>query len=279
MTDSRTLPIAAAAVTAPAWLPTLAAVAPPLLIVATIGLALVAIFSDDKPKPTAATPDGDTPPVSNPPRKQERSFWDSFWNDGWFTENAKPAVAAPALPETARQQRIRTIEAEIASERGEIDRLNTDIKQTRTQLQNTYARPAPAAVTVQAMARPQANAVAPVRRQLASPRPTIPDAPISAPQSAVTHRSPATPAASQAPAVIHQATPTPGPFQRFAPKVNREDVAAIFANGKRLTRKDAVAALKARGVKQTTAYNALRDGGRFGDLLDVGEDGLLAFKG
>ena len=60
--------------------------------------------------------------------------------------------------------------------------------------------------------------------------------------------------------------------------MNREDLAAVFANGKRLARKDAVAALKARGVKQTTAYHALRDGGRLSDLLAVGEDGLLAFK-
>ena len=295
MTDSKTLPVIGAAVTAPAWLPALAAVAPPLLIGATIGLALVAIFRDDKPKPATAPPEGAPPPQPKPAPKQERGFWDSFWNDGWFTEEeAKPATPAPVLTEAARQA-ILDNEAEIARERREIARLKTDIKQTRTQLANAYARPTPAVVTAQAVAHPKANAVAPVRPQPASPRPTIPAAPISALKAAVTPRPPAAPAASQVPAVIHQATPAPavavaapvplivkpapGKFQLFAPVVKREDVAAIFANGKRLARKDAVAALKARGVKQTTAYNALRDGGRFAALLDVGEDGLLAFRG
>jgi hypothetical protein len=148
MTDSRTLPVAAAAVTAPAWLPTVAAIAPPLIIGAAAVAGLLWLFSDDdKPKPATAKPDGATPP-------------------------------APDVAEAA---------------------------------------PVPVIVN-------------------------------------------------------------PSKFQLFAPKVNREDLAAIFAGGKRLARKDAVAALKARGVKQTTAYNALRDGGRFSDLLPVGEDSLLTFK-
>ncbi len=327
MTDSRTLPVVGAAVTAPAWLPAVAAVLPPLTIGGLIGLGLVLLFRDDKPKPATATPDGATPPAPNPPPKQERGVLDWLFDDDAKPTNTAPAetprlgpVGIPypppveaALADTAeaeRQQRLRDNEAELACKRHEIARLTAAEEETRAQLANAYAQPVAAAVTVQAAARPQ----------LASPRPAIPAAPISAPQAAVTPRSLATPAASQAPAVIQQATPAPaasvaaspqsadgtkdgsansrsqlqdvvaapvpvivkpapGKFQLFAPKVNREDVAAIFANGKRLARKDAVAALKARGVKQTTAYNALRDGGRFAALLDVGEDGLLAFKG
>ncbi len=208
-------------------------------------------------------PPGIVTPAPKPAPKQERSALDPLWNDGWFTEEeAKPATPAPAL---------RTAQAPV--------------------------QPRPAAATVKVRIAPQP--------QLASPRPAIPAAPAAspkvaiadsqkpAPQVAVMPRSPETPAASQVPTVTHQATPAPvvavpvpetvkpapGTFQLFAPTVKREDLAAIFANGKRLARKDAVTALKARGVKQTTAYNALRDGGRFADLLTVGEDGLLAFKG
>jgi hypothetical protein len=83
-------------------------------------------------------------------------------------------------------------------------------------------------------------------------------------------------AAGPVPALVK---PAPGNFPLFAPKVTREDLAAILAGGKRLTRQAAVAALGARGVKQTTAYRALREDGRFAGLLTVGEDGLLAFKG
>lgn len=95
MTDSRTLPIVGAAMTAPAWLPALAAIAPPLIIGTVAVAGLVWLFSDDdKPKPATATPEGNRPPAPNPPAKQERGFWDSSWNDGCFTkEEAKSDMA------------------------------------------------------------------------------------------------------------------------------------------------------------------------------------------
>lgn len=297
MTDSQTLPVVGAAVTAPAWIPTLATIAPPLLLGAGIAAALVWLLRDDTPKADAPAPDGHAPPTPAP--RQERGFWDTFWNGGWGFDDDAPATAAPALPETERQQRIRDNEAEIARERQAIARLKAEQEKTRKQLATARARNTPA-VSRQSVETASANS-----------RSRLPDAtpaPISAPQVAVTPRSPVAPAVSPAPAVIHQAAPVPavavtaprqsaedgsansrsrlpdaapapGKFQLFTPKVNREDLAAVFADGKRLSRKDAVAALRARGVKQTTAYNALRDGGRFADLLTVGEDGLLAFNG
>jgi hypothetical protein len=274
MNNTRTLPVAAAAVTAPAWLPTLATIAPPLIIGAGIVAALVWLFSDDE-KPKA---DDAAPPAKPSPAPDAKHV-----GAGWFEYDPPAApTPAPAMTEAERLQRTRDNEAEIARTRREMKRLDSEIAATEAKLRDARTRPAAAAVT------PQANAVAPVRPQLASPATTIAAAPISAPRSPV-------PAPPQAPPVTHQATPapavavaapvpvtlkpTPGKFQLFAPKVHREDLAAIFANGKRLARKAAVAALAARGVKQTTAYNALRDGGRFAAVLDVGEDGLLAFKG
>jgi hypothetical protein len=264
-----------------------------LILGAGIAAALVWLLRDEKPKAEAPAPDGHAPPT--PAAKQERGFWDALWNGGWgFDDDAKPATPAPALTESERPHRIRDNEAALARERQAIARLKAEQDKTRRELANAYARPVRVAASRQSAEDGSANSRS--RLHDAAPRPTIPAAPISAP--AVTPRPPAMPAASQTPAVavaaprqsaetgsansrsqLQDAAPAPGTVQLFAPKVNREDLAAIFTGGKRLSRKDAVAALKARGVKQATAYNALRDGGRFAALLDVGEDGLLAFNG
>ena len=68
-------------------------------------------------------------------------------------------------------------------------------------------------------------------------------------------------------------------FSGNQPSVSRDALAAIFEQGtKRMSRKAAVTALMARGIKQTAAYKALRDDGRFTDCLEVGDDGLMTYR-
>jgi hypothetical protein len=52
----------------------------------------------------------------------------------------------------------------------------------------------------------------------------------------------------------------------------------IFNGGTRgLTRKSAVAALKAFGFGKTAAYDVLSEGGRFADWLDFAPDGIITW--
>ena len=159
--------------------------------------------------------------------------------------------------------------------------MGSETEVTKANLRAVCVQGAPVAVNSKGVARPQANAIVPVQPQVTTPPPVGPaGSPDRTQTAAPTARPPATLAPTQAPAaaVPTIAKPAPNEFRLFAPKVNRGDLAAIFANGRRLARKHAAAALKAPGVKQTTAYNPLRDGERFADLLEVGADGLLAFK-
>jgi hypothetical protein len=303
MNNTTTLPLVGAAVAAPALLPTIAVIAPPLLLGVGIAAALSALLRDDKAAKTAPATPGNTPPAPQPKRvgagwflfddepaapspapnpapKQERGFWDSFWNENWLWEDtAKPAAAAQG--EAERQQRIRDNEAELARinlERREheanIRRIEAELKAERQRRKQIKAASVVAPVAT-AMARPPAATPA-TAIAAARPQPATPPAPISAPK-------PAAPAPPHSPAVV-MATPAPVPvnpskFQLFAPKVTHEDLAAIFEKGAmRLARQSAVKLLLARGIKKTTAYNALRDGGRFADVLTTGEDGLLAFR-
>jgi hypothetical protein len=278
---------------------TLAMIAPPLAIGATLALALAWLLrEDDKPESDADTTPANPSPV--PDAKRHRAGWTFF-------EDADPAAPVPgAMTETELQDRLRHNEAALVAARREVrDRkakelalaariadakarrpaaISAPVERPAQASAPLQSRPRPsalAAVTDQAAAKATAAApVAPVRPQVTTPAQTTPAA------------SPkVTLAAAPSPAVIHPATPAPAVpvaarmpaklagFPFIALTVKREDLAAVFENGtKRLTRKDAVAALKARRVKQTTAYNALRDGGRFASLLDVGEDGLLGFK-
>ena len=51
--------------------------------------------------------------------------------------------------------------------------------------------------------------------------------------------------------------------------MRREDLAEALAYGaRRLTRKEAVAALEALGLGKTSAYKALSPAGKFGSLID-----------
>jgi hypothetical protein len=63
-------------------------------------------------------------------------------------------------------------------------------------------------------------------------------------------------------------------------KVMREDLAEALAYGeKAFTRKEAVAALAALGVRKTTAYKALAPDGKFASMLMLTPDGLIEWKG
>ncbi len=61
--------------------------------------------------------------------------------------------------------------------------------------------------------------------------------------------------------------------------ITREDMAKIFDSGTRsLTRKSAVAALKALGFGKTAAYEALATDGRFASWLQFAPDGIITWK-
>jgi len=61
--------------------------------------------------------------------------------------------------------------------------------------------------------------------------------------------------------------------------IRREDMAKIFNDGNHgLTRKSAVAALKALGFGKTAAYAALSSGGRFASWLQFAPDGIITWK-
>ena len=116
MTNSSTLPVIGAAVAAPALLPALATIAPPLLLGAGIAAALVWLFSEDQPQTATVTP-GNEPPAPNPAPRRIGLF---------PVHDDKPAAQAPApaMTEAERQQRARELEVTLASERRELERLN-----------------------------------------------------------------------------------------------------------------------------------------------------------
>ena len=58
----------------------------------------------------------------------------------------------------------------------------------------------------------------------------------------------------------------------------REDMAKIFNSGNGLTRKTAVAALKALGFGKTAAYEALTMDGRFSSWLEFAPDGIITWE-
>ena len=63
-------------------------------------------------------------------------------------------------------------------------------------------------------------------------------------------------------------------------RLTREDLAEALAYGaKRLTRKEAVAALEALGFRKTSAYKALAEDGKFASLIEFTPDGLIEWKG
>lgn len=62
--------------------------------------------------------------------------------------------------------------------------------------------------------------------------------------------------------------------------VLREDLAAIFNNGKRpLYRVEAVVELQRRGFGQTAAYKALSPDGRFASWMHIAPDGVITWNG
>ena len=76
----------------------------------------------------------------------------------------------------------------------------------------------------------------------------------------------------------------PPAFRPSAPpparKVTREDLAESLAYGARgFSRKEAVAALVARGFRKTAAYKALAEDGRFADMIEFTANGLTWRKG
>jgi len=63
-------------------------------------------------------------------------------------------------------------------------------------------------------------------------------------------------------------------------RIMRDDVAEALAYGARpIPRSDAVAALQALGFQKTAAYKALSEDGRFGELIEHSQDGLVEWKG
>jgi hypothetical protein len=60
--------------------------------------------------------------------------------------------------------------------------------------------------------------------------------------------------------------------------ISREDMTKIFNGGSGLTRKSAVAALKAFGFSKTAAYKALATNGRFASWLQFAPDGIITWK-
>ena len=145
MSNAQTLPVVGAALAVPVMLPTIAAIAPPLLLGVGIFAALALLYSDDKPQ--TATPGKEpAPPAIPPPEPIVKRV-----GTGWFPladESAAPP-SAPAMTEAERQQRIRETEAELAKERREIARLDAELKRERARIQA-----ASAAVSPQPAARP-----------------------------------------------------------------------------------------------------------------------------
>ena len=77
-----------------------------------------------------------------------------------------------------------------------------------------------------------------------------------------------------APLALKPSAPLP------ARKVTREDMAEALAYGaKGFTRKDAVAALVARGFRKTAAYKGLAEDGKFASMLEFTPDGPIVWKG
>ena len=269
MSNTRSIPTLATAGV------TLAAAAPALAIGAAIGLGLLWLFRDDeKPQTATATP-GNEPPA--PDAKRQNSGWFLIKCDRESTAPPAPVVTQ-TMPDEERQQHVRDNEAEITRIKRKMIKHAANEARTQAELNRERQRiaalnPAPAPVPVRVVPAPRpASAVTTPAKTIAaaSPAPVVTGRP-SAPHVAL----PARPGTVQA-AAPQTAEPK---FSGWAPKVKREDLAAIFENGaKRLTRKEAVAALISRGVKKTTAYHTLRDGGRFSNLLEMGADGLLALR-
>jgi hypothetical protein len=90
-------------------------------------------------------------------------------------------------------------------------------------------------------------------------------------------REEAVPDAPEAPQASKPQSPRPiAPARR----IMREDLAEALAYGeRRLTRKEAVGALEALGFRKTSAYKALSPDGRFGSLIEITPDGLVAWNG
>lgn len=269
MSNPRSLfPLATAAVP-------LAVAAPALAVGAVIGLALIWLFSDDEKPATATAANGNEPTV---PAEKTRSF-------GFFTDDDEPAAPSPAeLAETQRRERLRANEAELATARRELAALESRRAQSNGSAPATLPAPRPA---VRVVTAPSPTVTLPASSNgAASPTPNVTMTAATVPAAshvpAVTLRPPASDVATHARPVTNKAAAPLDASRKlvsFAPTVKREDLDAIFANGtKRLSRKEAVAALKGRGIKQTAAYNALSSGGRFSDCLEVCEGGLLAWK-
>jgi hypothetical protein len=60
--------------------------------------------------------------------------------------------------------------------------------------------------------------------------------------------------------------------------ISRQDMEQIFAGGRGLTRKSAVAALIALGYGKTAAYKALAINGRFASWLQFAPDGIITWQ-
>jgi hypothetical protein len=106
---------------------------------------------------------------------------------------------------------------------------------------------------------PRNSTEIPVNPQVSAP--AMPKIPVPVP--AVVPRTP-----------VEPQTPPPPPIKRR--QVTREDMATIFNCGAHaLTRTAAVTALKNLGFGHTTAYQALRQGGRFSTWLQFEPDGMI----
>lgn len=91
------------------------------------------------------------------------------------------------------------------------------------------------------------------------------------------------PAAAKIPVSPQSAVPAPK-IQPEIPQparkkiISRQEMAKIFYEGRGLTRKAAVSALKALGYGKTAAYQALEINGRFASWLQFAPDGIITWK-
>lgn len=242
----------------------LAAAAPPLVVIGGIVALAVWFFSDDDKKETENAP-GKAAPETKPLRIGF-NFGRNLTENRGITANSSekpsvlpaptaiPANPASAAPKTPVQTTFPSGQIVPATTATEHQRLRVPLTSGGNTVQN---RPIPSNPGEKPGATP---APTPIRAGFVLAAPKVPVAPL-----------PTLPAAQIAPGIPKSAQ------EKF---ITRENLAKVFTGGTRgLTRKSAVAALKALGFGKTAAYEALAINGRFASWLQFAPDGIITWNG